>query len=286
MIWYSNLTIGLAIFSVIVAGFFFVFAHLRRAVYRYERTKVACKSVNPPNGPRHGRAEVTTLKVTPDGFDGKVDIDGFSNTDLTAARRVRRAGVARASKRLVDLILAFAILIFLAPLLALTVLAVRLDSKGPILYRQTRVGLDGRPFRIYKFRSMRIDAEKDGVQWAKTNDDRVTRVGRIIRKTRIDEIPQAFNIIANEMSFVGPRPERPEFVEILDEEIPNYCERHFVKPGLTGWAQVNFEYGDSIDDARKKLEYDLYYVKHCNLLLDIVIISKTVRVALFGIGSR
>jgi len=230
--------------------------------------------------------ENSVFKLGSESVRGQVDIDHFDSSDLTAAKSVRRAGVPRASKRLLDLVLAYSILIFLAPLLILTVIAIRLDSKGPILYRQTRVGLDGRPFRIFKFRSMRIDAEKDGAQWAKTNDDRVTRVGRFIRKVRIDEIPQALNIIANEMSFVGPRPERPEFVELLQQEIPNYQERHFVKPGLTGWAQVNFEYGDSIDDAREKLKYDLYYIKHFSVLLDIVIVLKTVRVALFGIGSR
>lgn len=226
------------------------------------------------------------FKTHSETLSRKVDIEQFTSADRVAAQSIRQAGVKRASKRLIDLVLAFSLLIFLAPLLVVTAIAIMLESRGPVFYRQTRVGLDGRPFRIFKFRSMRTDAERNGPQWASTRDARVTRVGRFIRKLRIDEIPQAINIIANEMSFVGPRPERPEFVEILEKEIPNYQERHFVKPGLTGWAQVNFEYGDSIEDAREKLEYDLYYVKHYSNWLDIKTILMTFRVALFGVGSR
>ena len=230
--------------------------------------------------------EQTVFKTHSEFLTRKVDIERFTRDDRMAAQGIRKAGVKRASKRFIDLVLAFSLLIFLAPLLALTSIAIVLESRGPIFDRQTRVGLDGRPFRIFKFRSMRTDAERNGPQWASSNDARVTRVGKIIRKLRIDEIPQAINIIANEMSFVGPRPERPEFVEILEKEIPNYQERHYVKPGLTGWAQVNFEYGDSIEDAWEKLEYDLYYVKHYSNFLDIRIVLMTFRVAFFGIGSR
>ena len=231
-------------------------------------------------------AAAAFFRLGADGISKQVDIESFSDADLAAARRARKAGFTRASKRLFDLILAFALLFFLSPLLLVTAILIKLDSSGPVLYRQTRIGLDGRPFRIYKFRSMRQDAERNGAQWARSNDDRITRVGRIIRKTRIDEIPQAFNIIANEMSFVGPRPERPEFVATLRKEIPNYDERHIVKPGITGWAQINFEYGDSVEDARTKLTYDLFYVKNWGLSLDILIVLKTVRVALFGLGAR
>ena len=191
-----------------------------------------------------------------------------------------------AGKRAFDLAAATALLILLAPVSALTALLVRLDSPGPILYRQKRIGAGGRTFEILKFRSMTTDAEKDGAAWAAKNDARITRVGRVIRKLRIDEIPQAVNVIRGDMSFVGPRPERPEFVKILEREIPNYHLRHVVRPGITGWAQVKYEYGASIEDARIKMQYDMHYIEHFSLWRDFVILLMTVRVALFGIGSR
>lgn len=164
-------------------------------------------------------------------------------------------------------------LIFL-PILAL---AIKLESKGPLIYKQKRIGLRGREFYAYKFRSMVADAEKNtGAQWAKEKDNRVTKIGKFIRKSRIDEIPQFWNIIKGEMSFVGPRPERPEFVETLKKEIPFFNERHLVKPGLTGWAQINFPYGASVEDAKEKLQYDLFYIKNQSIALDISIILKTV----------
>ena len=189
-------------------------------------------------------------------------------------------------KRLFDITAAISVLVFTAPVLVLVAIAIPLDSRGSILYRQKRVGLNGEVFDIYKFRSMGTDAEKNGAVWAAENDPRVTRVGKIIRHLRIDEIPQAINVLRGEMSFVGPRPERPEFVEILEKEIPGYQQRHCVKPGITGWAQVKHEYGASVDDARIKLMFDLDYVNKFSLLRDALIVLMTVRVACFGIGSR
>jgi lipopolysaccharide/colanic/teichoic acid biosynthesis glycosyltransferase len=175
------------------------------------------------------------------------------------------------------------------PVMALTVLAIKLEEGfgAPILYGQPRVGYAGRVFRVLKFRSMRVDAEKDGrARWATTNDDRVTRVGRFIRKVRIDELPQLFNVLGGRMSFVGPRPERPEFVQQLSESIPYYDLRHSVKPGITGWAQLCYPYGASEQDAIEKLQYDLYYVKNHGLIFDLLILLQTVEVILFGKGAR
>jgi exopolysaccharide biosynthesis polyprenyl glycosylphosphotransferase len=174
-----------------------------------------------------------------------------------------------------------------APLTLLTALAVYLESEGPVLYCQERVGEHGRIFTVFKFRSMRADAESDGTPvWARENDDRVTRVGRFIRKTRLDELPQLWNVLRGDMSFVGPRPERPFFVEQLDKEIPFYQQRHAVKPGVTGWAQIKYEYGSSIEDAMEKLRYDLYYIKHLSIALDLSIVFDTVKVVMFGKGAK
>ena len=172
------------------------------------------------------------------------------------------------------------------PIAILTAILIRLDSPGPVLYSQERVGKNDRIFKLLKFRSMRIDAEKDGPVWARSADNRVTRVGRIIRKIRVDEIPQFWNILKGEMSFIGPRPERPHFVAQLAEEIPYYKQRHLVAPGLTGWAQIKYPYGSSIEDARQKLQYDLYYIKNQTLLLDAIILFETVKTILFGRGAR
>ncbi|MCA1593947.1 MAG: TIGR03013 family PEP-CTERM/XrtA system glycosyltransferase [Acidobacteria bacterium] len=172
------------------------------------------------------------------------------------------------------------------PIALLTVLLIKLESPGPIFYRQERVGKNGRPFTVNKFRSMRMDAEKNGPVWAsKDGDARVTRVGRVIRKIRVDEIPQFWNILKGEMNFVGPRPERPHFVKQLAEEIPFYEQRHLIPPGLTGWAQIKYPYGASIEDARQKLQYDLYYIKNQSLVLDAVILFETVKTILFGRGT-
>jgi exopolysaccharide biosynthesis polyprenyl glycosylphosphotransferase len=166
-------------------------------------------------------------------------------------------------------------------------IAIRMETPGPALFRQERVGLGGRTFRVLKFRSMYVDAEKDGKpRWASANDPRITRVGRFLRRTRLDELPQVFNVLKGEMSFVGPRPERPFFVEQLTQQIPFYGARHTVKPGITGWAQVRCSYGASVEDATRKLQFELYYVKNHTLFLDLVILVETVRVVLSGAGAR
>lgn len=189
-------------------------------------------------------------------------------------------------KRLFDLTASALLLAFTAPLILLFALLVKLDSRGPAFFRQTRVGLYGENFSLIKLRSMRIDAEAAGAQWASENDPRVTRIGRLIRKLRIDELPQTWSVLKGEMSFVGPRPERPEFVADLEEHLPYYAERHMVKPGITGWAQINYPYGASIEDSRQKLEYDLYYAKNYTPFLDLLIILQTLRVVLWHEGAR
>jgi len=163
---------------------------------------------------------------------------------------------------------------------------IKLESPGPVLYKQERVGKNGRTFVLTKFRSMKINAEQDGPVWASKGDPRTTRVGRIIRKTRVDEIPQFWNILKGEMSFVGPRPERPHFVSQLAEEIPFYEQRHLIAPGLTGWAQIKYPYGASIEDARQKLQYDLFYIKNQSLILDAIIMFETIKIILFGRGAQ
>lgn len=193
----------------------------------------------------------------------------------------------RLTKRAFDLVAASVIFLLTWPLMLLTAIAVRLESSGPVLYRQTRVGERGSHFEIVKFRSMRVDAEGDGVaRWASKDDDRSTRVGRFIRKTRLDELPQLFSILRGEMSFVGPRPERPQFVELLTGELRYYGVRHAVKPGLTGWAQLRYPYGASVRDADEKLKFDLFYVKNHGLVFDLLIMLQTVEVVLFGRGAR
>ncbi|MBK1988477.1 sugar transferase [Sphaerospermopsis aphanizomenoides BCCUSP55] len=187
-------------------------------------------------------------------------------------------------KRFVDLILVIILLVILSPLMLLVILAIKLDSPGPVFYSQLRTGLYGKPFRVYKFRSMHQDAEKRGVQWADKHDPRVTRVGRWLRLLRIDELPQIWNVLRGEMSLIGPRPERPEFDAKLKEAIPYYELRYLVKPGITGWAQVLYPYGASIEDAYEKLAYDLYYIKNYSIWLDLAIAFKTIRVVFLGQG--
>lgn len=189
-------------------------------------------------------------------------------------------------KRLCDLILSGIMLMVTAPLFGLIALAIRLDTPGPIVYRQERVGKNEKVFTIYKFRSMSHDAEKGKARWAAERDPRVTRVGRLLRLSHMDELPQVWNVFKGEMSIVGPRPERPEFVALLEQKVPYYFVRHSVRPGITGWAQVNYRYGSSIEDASRKLESDLYYVKNMSLLLDFKILLKTIGVVLFGEGAR
>jgi sugar transferase (PEP-CTERM system associated) len=189
-------------------------------------------------------------------------------------------------KRAFDLAVSSIMLLLTAPLIAMGMLSIRWEGPGPVLYRQERVTRDGRVFLIMKLRTMRVDAEANGAVWAEKQDNRITRVGNFLRRARIDELPQLVNILRGEMSFVGPRPERPIFVKELAEKIPLYNERHMVKAGLTGWAQINYPYGASIDDARSKLSYDLYYVKNFSILFDFVILLQTLRVVLWPSGVR
>jgi exopolysaccharide biosynthesis polyprenyl glycosylphosphotransferase len=187
-------------------------------------------------------------------------------------------------KRIIDIVLSIVFIIILSPLMLITGILVKLDSSGPVIYTQLRVGLNGKCFYIYKIRSMINNAESEGVSWAEDDDPRITRVGRFIRKTRIDELPQLLNVLKGDMSFIGPRPERSEFIKKLVNEIPYYDLRHLVLPGITGWAQVMYPYGASIEDAREKLEYDLFYIKDYSLLLDFAILMKTLRIMLWQRG--
>lgn len=220
---------------------------------------------------------VNRLPVSQISSEWLLTEDGFSLNTRGSLRRLKRA---------VDLGASLCLLIPALPVLALACVAVRLESPGSVIYTQRRVGLFDKVFTVYKLRSMRADAEKDGAVWARRDDPRVTRVGRFLRKTRIDELPQLWNVLKGDMSLIGPRPERPEFVAKLTEAVPFYGLRHTVKPGLTGWAQVCYPYGSSVDDARRKLEYDLYYVKNISLLLDFRILLKTIGVVLFPRGAR
>ncbi|MEW5709549.1 MAG: TIGR03013 family XrtA/PEP-CTERM system glycosyltransferase [Pseudomonadota bacterium] len=232
-------------------------------------------------------ARVTDLPTFFERLNGEVPIESLKASWLIYGDGFRQ-GIARALvKRTFDLVAAGLLLVVAAPIMLLTALAIFLESGRPIVFKQERVGAAGRTFNLLKFRSMRQDAEADGKpRWASEKDDRVTRVGRFIRKTRIDELPQLINVLKGDMSFVGPRPERPYFVAELTEQIPFYGVRHSVKPGITGWAQVRYCYGCSVQDARKKLQFDLYYVKNHSLLLDLVILFETVRVVLLGEGAR
>jgi exopolysaccharide biosynthesis polyprenyl glycosylphosphotransferase len=216
----------------------------------------------------------------------RIPVTHLRTSDFAFADELTVSGARRAAKRVFDILVASTLLLCAAPFLLIVMAAIKLDSKGPLFYRQERTGLNGKSYWLWKFRSMRTDAEKNGAVWARTNDDRVTRVGRFIRKTRIDEIPQVLNILTGDMSFVGPRPERPVFIEQLKQQIPFYALREAVKPGLTGWAQIRYPYGASVEDARNKLEFDLYYVKNGSLFLDMSIIFHTVRHVLLARGAR
>jgi sugar transferase (PEP-CTERM system associated) len=230
---------------------------------------------------------VTCLPSFYERVCGEIPIDSLKAGWLMYSDGFRQGMARRMVKRSFDFIAALALLTVSLPIMVVTAIAIAMESSGPILLRQERVGAGGRTFRLLKFRSMRNDAEKDGVpQWATSHDSRITRVGRLIRRSRIDELPQIFNVLKGEMSFVGPRPERPFFVSQLIEEIPFYGARHSIKPGITGWAQVRYSYGASKEDAMRKLQFDLYYVKNHTLFLDLLILIGTVRVVLLGQGAR
>lgn len=217
---------------------------------------------------------------------GRIPIDELKPSAIIFSTGFRRGFAVTLTKRLIDVSVALIGLLLALPVLGIVAWAIKLDSPGPIFYRQVRVGLRAQPYMIWKFRSMFIDAEKSGARWTSEQDPRVSRIGRYLRKWRLDEIPQLFNVLKGEMSLVGPRPERPVFVQDLRSVIPFYDLRHAVRPGITGWAQTQFRYGASLEDAHTKLQYDLYYVKNLSMRLDIRILLTTIRVILRGEGAR
>ncbi len=217
---------------------------------------------------------------------GKLALDGLNPSTLIFTHGFNVKATQQILRRLVSISISFVGLLLCLPFLPFLMLAVRLSSPGPIFFRQVRVGMRGKPFEVIKFRTMRKDAEKNGAQWAKKNDSRVTGLGRFMRKTRLDEIPQLWNVLRGDMGFVGPRPERPEFVEWLNSEIPFYELRHIIRPGLTGWAQVRYGYGATLEETKKKLEYDLYYVKHMSVGLDLLIIFETIKTIILRRGAQ
>jgi exopolysaccharide biosynthesis polyprenyl glycosylphosphotransferase len=217
---------------------------------------------------------------------GRVNLDSLAPDWLSCAAVAREGRAGAALRRAFDILGSLVLVLLMLPLLVLTAIAIRLESPGPAFYRQERVGRGGRVFTLFKFRSMRVDAEAGGPCWALPRDPRVTRVGRFIRLTRIDEIPQVFNVLAGDMALIGPRPERPAFVQQLAAVIPHYESRHAVRPGITGWAQVNYPYGASVEDARNKLAYDLFYLRRRTFALDVAIVIGTFRVVLLQEGAR
>lgn len=217
---------------------------------------------------------------------GRVPIESVKASWLIYGEGFRQSWIRRFTKRTFDIAVSLVILTVMAPVMVVVALLIALETGYPIIYRQERVGYGGRTFVIRKFRSMRNDAETEGARWASLHDSRTTSVGRLLRQTRLDELPQLFNVLRGDMSFVGPRPERPPFVSMLTAQIPFYAVRHSVKPGITGWAQVRYSYGASVEDSSKKLEYDLYYVKNNTLWLDLKILLETVRVVLLREGAR
>ena len=218
---------------------------------------------------------------------GRVDLDSVNPSWLIFSDGFSSGRmISGAAKRMFDILASVILLALTLPIIVFFAALIKLDSRGSAFFRQTRVGLYGQTFPVIKLRSMRSDAEKDGVQWASKDDPRITRVGKFIRKVRIDELPQAWSVLKGHMSFVGPRPEVPQFVNDLEDKLPFYAERHMVKPGITGWAQINYPYGASIEDSRHKLEYDLYYAKNYTPFLDLLILLQTLRVILWPEGAR
>ena len=217
---------------------------------------------------------------------GKLSVENLRPSSLIFSDGFKRSGIFRRLKRGFDVVLSSLGIVVTMPVILLISAAIKLDSSGPVLYKQDRVGKDGRIFRVLKFRSMRKGAEPNGPVWADVSDDRTTRVGKVIRKLRLDEIPQMMNVLRGEMSFVGPRPERPFFVEQLRKELPYYFQRHTVKPGITGWAQIKYPYGASKEDALEKLKYDFYYIKHMSFIFDLMITMETIKTVLLSRGAR
>jgi sugar transferase (PEP-CTERM system associated) len=219
-------------------------------------------------------------------LSGKLPLDGLNPSNLIFTEGFRMSTSQQLLRRILSFVVSFLALTICLPFIPLIVLAVRLSSPGPIFFSQTRVGQRGRPFTAYKFRTMRKDAESQGAVWATRDDPRVTSIGRLMRSTRLDEIPQLWNVLRGEMAFVGPRPERPEFVQWLSEEIPFYDLRHMIRPGITGWAQVRYRYGASLEETKRKLEYDLYYIKHQSLGLDLLIMFETIKTIVLRRGAQ
>lgn len=269
------------------------FANLREVVMQFNvHTIVVCVEDRRAILPVQALLDCKTLGVTViDGHQmyeeelGRLSIDQLRPSALIFSTGFQRRVMTMGFKRVVDVVIASCGVVLSVPFGFLIGLLIKIDSPGPVFYRQMRVGLRGQPYMIWKFRSMHHDAEKGGPRWAEKHDSRVSRVGRILRKLRIDELPQLYNVLRGEMSMVGPRPERPVFVEELRKSIPYYDIRHTVRPGITGWAQTQFRYGSTTEDAHTKLQYDLYYVKNMNLLLDLRILTETMRVVLFGEGA-
>jgi sugar transferase (PEP-CTERM system associated) len=219
-------------------------------------------------------------------IDGKIRLEYLSPSWMILSEGFRKSSLLLAAKRILDILVSLVLLLLMLPIMGIVALAIWLESGSPVLFRQERIGSGGRPFEILKFRSMNHDAEEHGPKWAADGDQRVTRVGRVIRKLRLDELPQAVNVLRGEMSFVGPRPERAIFCRILESETPFYALRYSVRPGITGWAQVKYQYGGSIEEAKTKLEYDLFYIKHLSLTLDLAILFETAKVVLWQRGAK
>ena len=217
---------------------------------------------------------------------GKIQLDGLRPSNFLYSEGFRIRASQQFTRQVVSIVAAALGLVLFLPLFPFVALAIKLSSKGPLFYRQTRVGMGGHNFQVVKFRTMRTDAEASGAKWATKNDPRVTRIGMFLRKTRVDEVPQLWNVLRGDMGFVGPRPERPEFVAWLSEELPFYYLRTLIRPGLTGWAQVRYGYGSTLAETKEKLEYDLYYIKHMSLGLDLLIMFETIKTILRRRGAQ
>ena len=233
-----------------------------------------------------GRVSIEEAASFNERLTGRVALNMIRPSWLIFSGRGRQGKPAALLRSVVHRLVALIGAILSFPIMIITAILIKLESRGPVFYKQERVGKNGKTFVLTKFRSMKVDAEQDGPVWARKGDDRTTRVGKIIRKIRVDEIPQFWNILRGEMAFVGPRPERPHFVAQLAEQIPYYEQRHLIAPGLTGWAQIKYPYGSSIEDARHKLEYDLFYIKNHTLLFDLIILFETFKIILFGRGAQ
>jgi len=219
-------------------------------------------------------------------ISGRIALEKLSPSWLIFNDGFRKSRFLRAMKRTMDIVAALIAVALTLPIMALVAIAILVESGGPVLFRQKRVGLHGEQFEIFKFRSMRQDAEKGGPSWAADGDNRITRVGAFIRKYRLDELPQFFNILQGSMSLVGPRPEQPYFCEMLETSLDFFSQRHTVRPGITGWAQIKYQYGSTVEDAKRKLELDLFYIKHLSISLDMVIVFETVKVIFLGKGAK